>query len=963
MEIPALLTVRKLVLIVLGLFSAGTLLADDAEQAEFFESKVRPLLFKHCYECHSAESEELKGGLAVDTKSGWVTGGDSGPAIVPGKPDESPLIDAVKYLTFEMPPQGKLSDAEIKILETWVQTGAYDPRKDDGHVKAVRKGYDWSTARDFWAFRLPESSGPPSVTDSKWPNDDLDYFVLARLESEGMSPAPDADRRTWLRRVTFDLTGLPPTIEDQQAFLADTASDSVAKAKVVDRLLASPQYGVRWGRHWLDVARYADSNGSDFNASFYNAWRYRDYVVNAFNKDKPYDQFVREQLAGDLLPYANRHEQAEQLTATTFLNIGAKMLSERDKKKLQMDVVDEQIDTVGKTFLGLTIGCARCHDHKFDPIPTADYYALAGIFKSTITLEGESQQYVSAWKETSLPVSPEHAEALKKHSESVAAMKSQLNSAKKSLDKAKKNLGRLTSSYEGIVVDNTEAKIVGDWKESTFSPNYVGEGYLHDEKTDQGQKSVTWTPKLPHAGRYEVRIAYAGSSGRDDAVPVTIQHAGGVHEAKLNQAKAASIDSLFEPLGTFEFQAGTQGSVTISNTGTTDYVIADAVQFIPVKKQTVAAAESSKTTDETAKLRQEVKAAEKVVKSLEKELKSLEQNAPAPAPMVMAAREAPQIDDCNICIRGEVKNQGKKVQRGFLQALDSGPRHIHNSEQSGRLELADWIARTDNPLTARVIVNRVWHHMFGAGLVRTVDNFGHLGERPSHPELLDTLAVEFVENGWSIKQLIRRIALSRTYAMSTEFEADYAESDPDNRLLWRSNRKRLQAESIRDAMLFVSEELDLTPNEAPMKGFRYLVVNNSSQSASGSKNTSLRRSAYLPIIRNQLPAFLTTFDFADPDVVVGKRSLTNVPAQALYLLNSPFVAARAKAMAEKLTQDETLTITDRLIPLYQKVYGRTPTAIEVEQSEQFLADQTDANSAWTQLVQALFATTEFRMLD
>lgn len=963
MEPFALRYFRSTALLVLGLLSAGPLFADDAQRAEFFESKVRPLLVEHCYECHSAESEELKGGLAVDTKAGWVVGGDSGPAIVPGKPDESPLIDAVKYLTFEMPPQGKLSDAEIEILETWVRTGAYDPRQGDANVKTVRKGYDWSTARDFWAFQLPESSGPPTVANADWPRDDLDHFVLARLEAEGMHPAPDADRRTWLRRVTFDLTGLPPTIKEQQAFLADSSSEAVAKATVVDRLLASPQYGVRWGRHWLDVARYADSNGSDFNASFYNAWRYRDYVINAFNADKPYDQFVREQLAGDLLPYADRHQRAEQLTATTFLNIGAKMLSERDKKKLQMDVVDEQLDTVGKTFLGLTLGCARCHDHKFDPIPTADYYALAGIFKSTVTLEGESQQYVSAWKETSLPVSPEHAEALKRHRESVAAIKSKLDAAKKTLAKAEKALGRLSSSYEGIIVDNTEAKVVGDWKESKFSPNYVGDGYIHDEKTGQGTKSVTWTPNLPHAGRYEVRIAYAGSSGRDDAVPVSIHHANGVKELKLNQTKVASIDSLFEPLGTFEFPAGKQGSVTISNTGTTDYVIADAVQFIPVKKQTVASAESSKASKETAQLREQVKSAQTTVKTIENELKELEKNAPASAPLVMAAREAPQIDDCNICIRGEVKNQGKKVQRGFLQVLDSEPCHIENSDQSGRLELADWIVRPDNPLTARVIVNRVWHHLFGAGLVRTVDNFGHLGETPTHPELLDTLAVDFVENGWSLKQLIRRIVMSRTYAMSTEFYAEYAETDPNNRLLWRANRKRLQAEAIRDAMLLVSDELDLTPNEAPMKGFRYLVVNNSSQSASGSKDDSLRRSAYLPIIRNQLPTILTTFDFADPDVVVGKRSLTNVPAQALYLLNSPFVTSRAEATVQTLNQDKNLSTTDRLIPLYQKVYGRTPTTYEVEQAEQFLADQSDAPEAWTQLVQALFATTEFRMLD
>jgi hypothetical protein len=700
----------------------------DPEGIVYFEKHVRPLLVKHCYECHSADSNELKGGLALDTRAAWETGGDSGPAIVPGNPDASLLVDAVRYESYEMPPKGKLSDSEIAIFEKWVRMGAPDPR-DGSAAAAPVAALDLDAARQFWSFQLPESHRAPAVQNTEWPHDELDYFILARLEQQELEPAPDVDRATWLRRISFDLTGLPPKPSELEDFLADSSDE--ARQRVVDRLLASPQFGIHWGRHWLDVARHADSNGSDFNATFFNAWRYRDYVIDAFNNDKPYDQFVREQLAGDLLDASSEQQRAEQLIATTFLTVGAKMLSERDKEKLIMDVVDEQIDSVGKAFMGMTLGCARCHDHKFDPIPTDDYYALAGIFRSTIILEGESQQYVSTWVETPLPIPAELALELERHKQQKDQLSGRLSEAKKALKLAEDALAHSGANEEGILVDDTAAEIVGTWKDSKYSSTYVGVGYLHDEKTGKGEKSITWRPLLPHAGEYEVRIAYAGANGRDSAVPVTIRFAGGEKDLKLDQTQVPPINKLFKSLGTFRFEAGTAGSVTLSNEGTTGFVIADAVQFIPVGETPLAKdgqandGEAS-AASESEKLQQSVAQLADEVKRLEAEAKELDARAPR-VPTAMAAREAPQIGDCEICIRGEVSKRGPMVERGFLRVVSDGPVQIERKDESGRRELADWLARAEHPLTARVMANRIWQHMLGEGLVRSVDNFGASG--------------------------------------------------------------------------------------------------------------------------------------------------------------------------------------------------------------------------------------------
>lgn len=946
----------------------------NAADVDFFESNVRPLLAKHCFECHSIDSGELKGGLSLHNRAGWATGGESGPAIVAGKPDESLLIEAVRYESYEMPPKGKLSDGEIRILEEWVRRGAPDPRSGESKAPTTAR-IDFEKERQFWAFQPPEQHHPPDVQNSVWPSDSIDFFVLSTLEANGLVPAADANAATWLRRISYDLTGLPPTVEELNAFLAEPTSSVIngdARQKTVDRLLASDQFGVHWGRHWLDVARYADSNGGDFNATFYNAWRYRNYVVNSFNNDKPYDQFVREQLAGDLLPAANEDQRTEQLVGSTFLMLGVKMLSERDKGKLTMDVVDEQIDTAGKTFLGMTLGCARCHDHKFDPIPTSDYYSLAGIFRSTVTLEGESQQYVSTWVETPLPVSDEVAQQIAQHSATVKQMKSDLDGAKKNLQSLEKQLALAGSAKGAILLDNDAAKLVGNWPSSSLSPVRIGATYLRDDRVGKGEKSVTWTTTVPKAGKYEVRVSYPGKGGCDSKVPFTVKFAAGEERVLVDQSKPAPIDGLFCSLGMFEFDTNSGATVMVSNDGTTDHVLADAVQFIP---QGEALPSDGELTESLAAMKQEADQLKESIKQQESSLKIAEKNGPK-APAVMAPREAPQIGDCEILVRGELTHPGPKVERGFLQVVKTGPDRVERKDQSGRAELADWIISANHPLTARVMVNRIWQHMLGEGIVRSVDNFGHLGELPSHQELLDTLAVEFVNNRWSVKSLIRRIALSRTYAMGPAYDESSFLKDPDNRLLWHANRKRIPAESLRDSMLLISGELDLTADESPVAGLGALAIDNSSQNSSGRQTDAVKRSLYLPIVRNELPGFLITFDFADPDIVTGRRSETNVPAQALYLMNSDFVKDRAAKITQRLltgTQPsaETNNTPDDAVvcvTAFLQILGRQPTEHEIARMTDYVHELTTEQpesrvKAWTEAIQTLLASTEFRMLE
>ena len=951
---------RSSLLIVLCVLAQGsTAFAADPAGVAFFEAKIRPVLIKHCYECHSVETKALKGGLLVDSAVGLMTGGDSGPSVVPGKPEDSLLLQAMRFEGYEMPPAGRLSEDVLKDFERWISMGAPDPRQESFASPTGKTGIDLEGGRQFWAFQPAESHATPDVADQAWPKTWIDHYVLEKQERQGLAPSPDADWGTLLRRLSYDLTGLQPTPAEVARYLESPREQAWEQA--VDRLLESPHFGEHWGRHWLDVARYADSNGGDFNATFHEAWRYRNYVIEAYNEDRPLPELILEQIAGDLLPADNDAERERQLVATGFLMLGTKMLSERDKEKLRMDVVDEQVSAIGSAFLGMTLGCARCHDHKFDPIPTKDYYALAGILRSTQTLDGEIQKYVSNWVRQPLPIKPEHAAALQVYEERSIDLKKRIKRAEAAVKQQAAQIARTSIFQLGTVVDDTAAEQIGAWKSSTFSKDFIGAGYVHDDRMEKGQKKIIFRAKLPADGKYEVRLAYAGSAGRATNVPVTIQHADGETQLSLDQSQPAPLERLLKPVGTFSFVKDREAIVTISNEGTDGYVMADAVQFVTeddLKK--AASVENPEAKAEAARLKDELTA-------LQKDLKTLEATAPSPAPLALAVNDAPQLGDCNICIRGEPDKLGPKVPRGFLSVASFDEAPSIPAGESGRLELARWVADARNPLTARVYVNRVWHHLLGAGLVRSVDNFGSLGDRPTHPELLDQLAVEFVSHNWSTKWLVRQIVLSHVYQLSSDHDESRWQVDPENKLLWRAHRKRISAESIRDSILLAADVLSPESGGSPVNGLGTLVTQNRADDTGYSQTASSTRTLYQPVIRNELPALMRVFDFADPDFVTGERARTNVPAQALWMLNGDFVAQHAALVVARAGAAGPQNETAFLNQLYVMTLGRPPLYQEMEVAQNYLqqasADAASQEAAWRELVHAIFASSSFRMLD
>lgn len=957
----------------------------DSKKLQFFESKIRPVLIKHCYECHSAKSEEIGGRLLVDSAPALLKGGDSGPAVVQGKPDESPLIEAIRYETVEMPPDGRLPASVVKDFEQWVSAGAVDPRTNDTSDAAADSSseIDIEEGRKFWCFQPVRSPVLPKVSKTSWPADDIDAFVLAKLEGNALQPAPDADRRTLIRRLYFDLIGLPPAPEDVDRFVNNQSEDALSQ--LVDRLLESPEFGVHWGRHWLDVVRYADSNGADFNATFHDAWKYRDYVIAAFNNDKPFDRFVREQIAGDLLGYESIEQQAEGIIATGFLMLGSKMLSERDKAKLDLDVVDEQLIALGKGFLGMTLGCCRCHDHKFDPIPTEDYYALAGILTSTRSLEGESQQFVSTWPRRVLPAEDEHVAAVRQYESTQGELKKLVKEAQQTRSAAEKKVDQLRKNGRQLTMDDSEAKLTGAWVKSTYTRPFIGKGYIHDGQSEKGEKWAEFSFKIPRSATYDVQLAYTAVSNRDDNVPVSVKHAKAEIEVLLNEQKKPSIEGQFESVGHYPFEVDSPAVVTVSTRGTTKYVLIDAVRLVELDANGDPVVDPADPNSVALKDAQaELEAAGDEVKKLEDRLKALEKDAPPPLPRAFAVAEGKKIADCEVRIRGEHRNRGAKVERGFIQVAFTGQTPEFRETSSGRKELGEWLSSPDNPLTARVFVNRLWHYLMGRGIVASVDNFGQLGNRPTHPELLDRLARDFIDSGWSTKSMIRRLVLSRTYRMSSRHDEASWNADPENDLLWRAHRKRIPAESIRDSILAVSDQLDLGEGGSPVLGLGTLVTQNVSDQKAFEKKESLFRSAYLPIIRSEIPAILTVFDFADPDLVTGRRSVTNVPAQALLLLNSPFVMQQAEAAAERVRAslkagpDKTSPDKRQLVgQTYELVLSRRPDESELTRAVEFLksADRSDVAvadksknkksplSPLGQLIHTLFASVEFRMLN
>ncbi len=925
------------------------------KDVDFFEKKIRPVLVEQCYECHSSAAQAkkaLKGGLLLDSKQGLLAGGDSGPALVPGKPKISLLIQALHHDgEVKMPPKGKLSLQMIADFETWVNLGAPDPRTA---ILSRQQGLSIEAGRKFWAYQPIRKSAVPKIEDStSTTRTEIDSFILARLKEQGLRFAPEADAATLIRRLSYDLIGLPPTLEEIDAFMAASAiRPQQAYEELVDRLLASPRFGERWGRHWLDVARFGESitlRGTLFK----EAWRYRDYVIETFNRDVPYDRFLREQIAGDLLPAESVAQKRRQLIATTFLVLGNTNLEQQDKQQLVMDVVDEQLDVISKGFLAQTLTCARCHDHKFDPIPTKDYYALAGILRNTKTLKHAN---LSQWLEIPLPEPAEREKLLGEHEKAVSRLQQEIASLKSLVSKGanpanpSKPTVRAIADLPGIVVDDTQARKIGEWKASTYTGSYVGAGYIHDEDKNKGKKTLTFQPEIPKTGKYEVRLAYSADANRCPKVPVTIFSADGEKTVYVDEKQPPRIEGLFQVLGQFTFEKSGQGFVIISNEGTQGHVIADAVLFIPVEKlaelKEAVPAREEKLTPGAEKLR-----------VLENQLKKIIADGPR-REMTMSVEEEKTIEDARIHIRGSVHTLGDKVPRGFLQVVPGSAQRLPMNE-SGRRQLADWLSSPDNPLPARVYANRAWHWLFGSGLVRTTDNFGTTGDRPSHPELLDYLASRFVEEGWSTKKLIRRMVLSETYRQSSVGNPKAALVDPENRLFSHANRRRLEAECIRDTILMVSGQLKL---EMGGPGFKSDLA-----ADYGYKHAQVRRSVYMPVFRNALPELFEVFDFADPSICTGRRNTSTVAPQALFLMNNSFVIEQAQRTAHRLLEDKQLGDTDRIARAFRLTLGRAPSVGERAIAVEFLrsagSDVKARMECWGQFVQMLFASIDFRYVN
>jgi hypothetical protein len=789
--------------------------------------------------------------------------------------------------------------------------------------------------REFWSFQAPVAHPDPDVRDESWPASSIDRFILAQLEAKDLAPAMDAPRRTLLRRIYYDLIGLPPSPREMEAFLSDKSPS--AFEGVVDGLLARPEFGERWGRHWLDVARFAESSGGGRSLVFPDAWRFRDYVIDSFNKDKPYDVFVREQLAGDVLPYDTVAQRNEQLVGSGYLVLGAINYELQDQELLEMEFVDEQIDTLGRTFLGMTLGCARCHDHKFDPIPTTDYYALAGIFQSTESMgKGSAASGVSSFSTVSLEV-PDTGE-IRQLRDTLARLNNEIADARKRLggDQSARSIDPAT--LPGIVVDSSAARLTGSWKASVSCGPWVGSGYIHDDGQLKGEKQVEFATRLPETRRYEVLVAYTASNNRATNTPVIISHAEGETTVMIDQRKPPKLHDCLISVGTFPFSTDQPARVTIATTGTTGVVIADAVSFAEPGQANA----TWKVPVDHRKAGTELKALEKQRESIAGKLRQRQAIAMAPSDSATPA-------DGHVHIRGEVRNKGEKVPRGFLTvAMKPGTTPHIAAGSSGRRELADWMASPGHPLTARVMANRVWMHLLGEGIVRTPDNFGVTGEPPSHPELLDHLAVRFVDNGWSVKSLIRDIVLSRTYRLSSRGDSG---RDPENHLFGRAHRKQLDAESIRDTALFLSGRLD------PSRGGP--TIRNPGQYDLNYKFDTVRRSVYVPHFRNSILDLFDVFDAANPNLVVGRRPSTNLPTQALFLMNSPFIRKQAALTANRLI-GENASINDA----YELILARPPSEVERASTEAFISTfaPADREEAWTQICQALFSCLDFRFL-
>ena len=865
----------------------------STDEVTFFETKIRPVLVRECYGCHSSKAGNVRGGLRLDTKERMLLGGATGPAVVPGDPDESWLYNAMTHQDFVMPPKRKLPQAVLNDFKVWIEMGAPDPRVSlQEDVQAAITADDIDKAKsEFWAYQQPTETTVPTVKNYAWCQNEIDYHIVSGLEMAGLAPADDAEPRAIVRRLYFDLVGLPPTPEEVAAFESAWLQGAEAAVRnLANELLTRAQFGERWGRHWLDVVRYAESTGRSVNMTFPHAWRYRDYVIDSFNADKPFDHFVQEQIAGDLLPVQTDEEWSEHLIATTFLAIGAKNVNEQNRIQFRADLIDEQIDTTTRVFLGASVACARCHDHKFDAIPQSDYYALAGIFRNTETYFGNAQSSYGTFS----------GAQTKQNSNLLRLPVADPNPFDKRLSKAD--------------IESVRGEI--------------------EEKVSS-------------------LVSLRRSSGQGNAASAQRQRIRTLNELQQLSGRLGNVDEAGNPR---TFSMGVQ------------------------------------------------------------------------------ERGTPQ--DVPILVRGEIDQPAQIIPRGFPQVLCEEPVAIP-AETSGRLEFARWIGSDQNTLMARVMVNRIWKSLVGNGIVTSMENFGVTGQAPSHPELLDYLAITFIESGWSVKTVIREIVNSRSYRIGATYNAVCHAHDPDNALLWRANQRRLDAEVMRDSMLSISGKLDLQrprASEVAKAGYRRVqggVIGDPRQmgremfasimqtqgtnpgQVGGQPRFSRRqdapgpnsngppggmgyrgrrtrgfdpqmaqavmrkvthqldmedttfRSVYLPIVRDEEPRALAVFDFADSSAIIGQRESSHTADQALYMLNNPFVIHQSYAMAERIRRacsDEN----DQVTMAFNLAYSRSPSKTERAETAKFLASFTnasDADEGLRAVCQSLFASAEFRFVD
>ncbi len=955
---------------------------------EFFENKIRPLLVEQCFSCHSGKKQ--RGGLNLESRANLLKGGDTGPALVPGEAAKSLLIRAVSYKEeLRMPPRSKLSDQQIADLTAWVEQGA--PWPGSGATSAPGEKIDLQKLLSHWSFQPMRLPSLPAVARSAWPRNAIDHFVLAKLEQHGLTPAPEADRRTLLRRLTFDLTGLPPTPEEIRSFLDDRSP--LAYIRVVDRLLASPAYGERWGRHWLDLMRFAETSGHEFDFEISQAYLYRDYVIRAVNDDLPYDDFVREHLAGDLLPTPRRHpaEQTnESILGTGFWFLGESKHSPVDLRVDGADRRDNMIDVFGKAFLGLTLSCARCHDHKFDPITTREYYSLVSYLQSS----RQQRAFLDP------------PERIGKPAAEIAALREQaarlaIDQTSRLLEARWKALPERPTSTTGRHETLIDYIVFDDFSQGDYRNWYVtGEAFgtapasVYDVELDP-----THTPPVrrifrgAHSGRVSQRLMGALRSKtftiskkfihyrvRGTAVKVNLILDGfqliqdpiygglrfavhsteprwHVQDVSMWQGLQGYIELLDDGDGFLEleqvvFSDRPEPPIEASVSATREQQL-EAIRHWregkPVDRRILDALLSDARLREKAAPTNAQKLQELLARAAE-----LEAKLPTPR-RGLAMADGTAVEE-RVHIRGNPKTLGETAPR-VLPAVLVGQRQPVSRQGSGRLEMAQRLTEPDNPLLARVIVNRLWHHHFGAGLVRSCDDFGHQGDRPTHPELLDWLALELQRSGWSLKHLHRLMVLSRTYQMSSRGEDNNNKIDPLNLYLHRMPIRRLEAEAIRDALLAVSGRLDRRMfGKGPLPHLTEFMVGRGRPAKSGPLDGDGRRSVYLNLRRNFLPPMFLAFDYPTPFTCIGRRGVSNVPAQALTLMNNPLVLQQARLWAERTAG---LGDRERIQAMYEVAYGREASTEELAQALEFLGQQGGTAQSWTDLAHVLFNVKEF----